>query len=318
MNRIQHYILACAVAASLTVAACEKQNPEVNTATSGRAVVLVEDAYAPLIRELADTFIARTNATNIEIQPMSARNAVIELIQRRHSDTAAQTDTTPSLAMIIGRSLLEDEREAIEEQRLSSALIEIPIAYDGLVAITQRNSPLTATTVEQLSQALTTTNRTTASLEQEAGSDPVRFILPDANSSVSLFLKTTLLGGNSLASPVRSYSTVDSVVEAAASGEGVALVGWYSAQHDSNRIRPLKLGFTDSLGQVHSPTRIHTATLVMNTYPLKLSLNGYTFNRVNSLGNGFLTWLARSQDAQEALAKKGLEPKNMRFRFVTE
>ena len=270
---------------------CDSQNTERNTATSGRLLVLVDEMYEPLIRELADTFMSRTPARTITVQPLLARTAVQELVNRYLTDSII-ADTTTRVALILGRELLEDERKIIQERGLGEGLIEIPIAYDGLAVVVPQSSPLRETTRERLEAALQTKNRTANDLQDGAGTEVLRFIFTDPNSSAYSIVKGSLLKSGEPSSPARYFRTSDSVLEAVATNEGIALMGWYPAHQDSTRVQTLKMGFTDSIGLIQPPTPVHTVTLVMDKYPLKLPIVGYTFASVNSLANGFLTWLA--------------------------
>lgn len=295
------------------IAGCESYNPDRNTATSGRLIVLVDEMYAPLIRELADTFMLRSPATKITVEPIAARTAVQEWINHHLADTGI-SDTTTALAIILARQLLPDERQAIAERNLTTELKEIPLAYDGLAVVVQKDSPLHKTTLEQLREAVKTEGRTSNSLEEGTGENSLRFIFPDPNSSAYALVRTALLQDADPAAPVAYRKTSDSVLNAVTAGEGVGIMGWYPASRDSARVRMLEIGYTDSAGATHPPVRIHTASLVMNLYPLKLPIIGFTFARVNSTANGFLTWLAQS--AQTELSNRGLEGENMRYRFT--
>lgn len=302
-------------ALQLILSSCGDQDPKVNTATSGRLVVLVDEMYEPLIRELADTFMSRTPARTVTVQSFQPRTAVQELINQHLSDTSA-SDTAISVAIIMGRELLEDEKQAIQERQLN--LLDKKIGYDGLAVVVPTGSPLQETTVERLKEALATSDRTANALQPGSGTEVQRFLFTDPNSSAYSFIRSFLKTDSGTPGPARFYKTDDSVLNAVANGEGIAVMGWYAAHRDSTRVRTLKLGFTDSTNAEHQPVPVHTATLVMKQYPLKLTIAGYTFDGVNSLANGFLTWLAVGQDAQEELARRGIEPENLRFRFTTE
>lgn len=292
---------------------CDSYNPDRSTATSGRLVVLVDEMYAPLIREMADTFMTRSPATRVTVQPIAARTAVQEWINRHLADTST-ADTATTLAIILGRELLADEKQAIAERNLNVSLIEIPIAYDGLAVVVPQHSPLQHTTVEQLRTALSTEGRTTDVLQEGAGEERQRFIFSDPNSSAYGLVRDKLLEQGEPAAPAAFRKTTDSVLDAVAAGEGIALMSWYRASLDSNRVRTLELGFTDSTGTVHPPVQVHPSSLVMGLYPLKLRIVGLTFAGVNSTANGFLTWLAQS--AQRDLVNRGLEGENVRYTFT--
>lgn len=305
-------LMALTVSIVLGTSGCDSYNPDKSTATSGRLIVLVDEMYAPLIREMADSFKLRSPATTITVEPITARAGVQEWINRKLADTVT-SDTATTLAIVLGRELLADEKQAIAERNLNAQLIEIPIGYDGLAVVVPNESPLHQTTVEQLQAALVAEGRTANALQEGAGESTLRFIFPDPNSSAYSMVRTALLNQGEPAAPVSYRRTTDSVLDAVAAGEGIAIMGWYRAALDSTRVRTLAVGYTDSTGTAHPPNRVHPTSLVMGLYPLKLRIVGFTFAGVNTTANGFLTWLAQS--AQSELVKRGLEGQNIHYRF---
>lgn len=312
---VMKFAQVLSVLSFLVLIGCESYDANRSTATSGRLLVLVDEMYEPLIREFADTFMLRSPAASITIQPIHARAAVQELINRHLADTATG-DTSTTLAIIIGRELLDDERAIITERGLDMELKEIPIGYDGLAVVVPDESPLKETTVERLRRALTTQGRTAESLQDGAGGTSLRFVLPDPNSSSYALVRSELLDTAEPAAPVAFRRTSDSVLNAVAAGEGISVMSWYRAHLDSARVRTLNLGFTDSTGLIHNPVPVHPSSLAMDLYPLKLRIVGFTFARVNSTANGFLTWLAQS--AQQELVRRGIDGENIRYRFEAE
>ena len=304
-----------ALCATLVVlaAGCGEYDPKQNTPTSGRLIVFVDEAYAPLVRALADTFLTRTNAS-IEVRAVNPRQALQEMIDSYLADTL-RSDTATSVVAIIGRRLLPDEQKVIVGGGLEPK--EYIIGYDGLAVAVPVGSPLQETTVERLTAALRSPAPTLASLDTTAPAEPLRLVLPDQNSSSLLVLRSTLLGDSSVTAQTKYVSTVDSALAAVAAGEGVTLIGWYAAHRDSARVRTLRLGSVDSTGAPRSPVRVHPASLVMGSYPLKQPIVGYTFSSVNSLAIGFLASVARGGPAQRFIVDQGLQGENIRMRLVT-
>jgi hypothetical protein len=195
-------------------------------------------------------------------------------------------------------------------------LAEVPIATDGVAVATATESALTETTRERLVKALATEGRAMSALQEDAGNGTLRFLFPSPNSSPYHYVRGTLLDGETPAGPARWLSTSDSLMDLIAAGEGVGIVNWYRAHLDSTRVRTLKVGFTDTAGMIQPPVRIHPTSLVMNLYPMEMPVVGYTLSGINSLANGFLTWVARSDIAQHYLAYQGLEPENVQMQLV--
>jgi ABC-type phosphate transport system substrate-binding protein len=303
------------VAAFLLMAAmavgCDAPDPNANTPTSGRLILFVDEMYAPLIRALADTFMLRSPNAKIEIREAPARMALQGLLDMQARSTG--TDTSASVAAVLGRRLLGDEQQVITEAELNTK--EYVIGYDGLVLAVPVASPLQSTTMEQMRAALSSQSPTLSTLDSTAPATPLRFLLPNQNSS-TLPVVRALLPGDSVAAPARYFSTGDSSVAAAAADEGIAVVGWSTMHRDSTRLRALNIGFTDSTGEFHPPVRVHPASLVTGAYPLKQPLVGYTFSLTNSLAVGFLAWLTRSQDAQYYITYRNLQPENVKLRLV--
>lgn len=302
----------------LGVVGCTEHDPRLNTPTSGRMVLYVEEGYAPLFRPLVDSFQARTPATSIEIREVDARQGVTRLLNDFIADTS-RADTSTSVALIMARRLLDDERDAIMSRGLENVLYEMTIGYDGLAVAVPENSPLQQTTVEQLREGLMTEGRTSEVLQEGTGGEAVRFIFPGTNSSVFRYIQENLLDSAAQPAPqVMAVGTVDSLVDLVAAGRGIGVAGWYPMQREEKAIRILDLGGRDSTGAEMKPVRVHVTSLVMGLYPLKLPIVGYTLGGRNSLGNGFLNWIALSSGPQQHLVNHGVEGENIRYRFERE
>ncbi len=297
----------------LAMGGCDAPNPNAGTPTSGRLILYVDEMYAPLIQEMADTFMVRSPNAKVEIHPLSARAAVEELINRQVR-SAPIADTTATVASILGRGLLADERNASTQGELN--LQEYEIGYDAIALVVAQENPLRETTLGRLQTALKSGPAYPLSLDSTVPAASVQYLLPDQNSSTFMVFRSKVLGDSNISAPVRYFASGDSVVDKAAAGEGIGVIGWYRAHRDSSRVRTLLVGHTDSSGRYMAPVRIHVSTLVTDTYPLKQPIVGYTFAPINSLAVGFLAWLAKSQDAQYFLANRGIQPRNVKLRLV--
>ena len=308
--------MLCGAVLALLLFGCDVKDPSKNSPTSGKLIVYVDESYDQLIRSLADSFTTNhAPDMAIEIRKVQAREAVQQLINLHLADTSS-TDSSAAVAIIIGRDLLEDEKSVVADRGLERKLMRIPLAWDGLAVVVADNSPLEETTVEELKEALVEKNRSLSSLQEGKGNTSLPLVFPSPNSSSYGYVREHLLGGGEPASPVRWVGTTDSVLDLVATGEGISLMAWYPAHLDSTRVRTLRIGYTDSAGFIQPPVRVHPTSLVMNKYPMKLHIIGYSFAGTRSPANGFLAWLSGSDVAQQGMAKIGLEPENVRFTLV--
>ena len=235
------------------------------------------------------------------------------LIDSYLSDTL-RSDTSIVAAAIIGRRLLGDENEAITKGGLD--VKEYVIGYDGLAVAVPVGMSIEQTTRERLQAALRSPAATLQMLDSTAPPTPIRFLLPDQNSSVLSLVRAGLLGDSNVSAPVRYLSTSDSLLNETAAGNGIAIMGWYRAHLDSVHLRTLRMGYRDSTGVMRQPGRVHVSSLVTDTYPLKQPLVGYTFASVKSLAVGFLASVAKGSESQAYLVNQGLQGENVRLRLV--
>jgi hypothetical protein len=298
---------------AVLIAGCESPNPNASTATSGHLILFVDELYGAEIRALADTFMLRSPNAKIEIRTAPARMALQGLLDME-TRRGPVSDTSASVSAIIGRKLLPDEQKVITNGELNTK--EYVIGYDGIALVAPASMSLSATTREQLIRALTSPAPVASMLDSTAGSQPLHFLFPDQYSSTYWVARRLLLNDQNPAAPAHYFSTGDSVLDRVAAGDGIGIISWTRAHHDSARLHDLSLGHTDSTSLFHPPVHVSTQSLVTGAYSLKQPVVGYTFGLPNSLAVGFLAWLARSEDAQYYLARHNIQPENVKIRLV--
>lgn len=307
-------VLSVGLLASLVaLAACGGSGTKENSPTAGNLVVYVDESYAPLLSALADTFMVRSPNAHVKVVPISSRSAVQSLLDAFARDTA-RTDSSLTYAIVIGRTLLDDERAAMTKGGLD--VKEYMIAWDGLTVAVPVASPLSFCTREGLMRAIRSHEPTTTMLDSTSAAVPVKFLMADQNSGVYPFVRHQLAGDTDVAGPAHYFVTSDSVVAAVAAGEGIGIMAWYAAHRDSVRVRTLPLGYIDSTRQPHPAVRVHPISLASEAYPIKMPLVGYTYAPPSTPAIGFLAWLSRSQDAQYYVTYRGLQPANVKIRAV--
>jgi len=288
------------------IAACDAPDPSRDTPTSGRLIVFVDETYAPLIQTLADSFVQKVGTARIEVRAGSARSMVQAYLDAQFIDSTSR-DTGATTALIVGRELFADEQKAFAQP--DWVLKRYELGWDGIAVVVPSTTPMRYTMVDRLKKGLSSKTPPPDVLDSGVQIQPMRWLATDQNSSTLSVIKTRLTGDSDIVAPTRYFTTSDSVVQAVVEGQGVGLVSWFATRRDSARIKTVAVGFQDSLGFAHNPTRVHPTTLVTGAYPMKQPLVGLALAPERSLAIGFLAWLSRSEDAQYFIARTGgLQP----------
>ena len=294
------------------ISACQEPDPKSNTATSGKLILYVDELYVPIIKSLVDSFKVKVPKTDITIVRMNCREALDKLFQDQ-VNISTSLDTSASVAAIVGRDLILDERNALAKNGI--AIKEYPIANDGLALVAAKNSKLEKTNKENLIKALNIPGMVYNDLDSNKGIEKVNFILNNQNSSSHESIKKQLTNGNNIRAFVQFYSTSDSVINEFSKSNSISIMSWYRAHQDSSKVKTLELGWTDS-SNIYPPVIVNQSTLVMGRYPIKQTITGYTFAVSNSSAVGFLAWISKSGISQKYLVSKGLQGLNIKFKLT--
>lgn len=296
----------------LVLHSCSEPDPKVNTPTSGKMVLYVDEMYSQAIQDLADSFKKVVPKSEIKIISLSGRVA-LERLFLDQKNIATNIDTSSTTAAIVGRGLIKDEQELLAKTGI--AIKEYPIANDGIAIAVAKNSVLQETTKDNLMKCLSSVGLTYTDLDSGKGSEKINFVMPDQYSSTLPEVMNQMTQGKNINAYVQYFSTADSVLNAVANSKSISMISWYKASLDSQRVKTLRLGWADS-NAVYPPAPVHPSTLVMGRYPIKQTLTGYTFAISNSLSIGFLAWVSKSRTAQTYLTNKGMQGLNIKFKLT--
>lgn len=317
-NRVSSLLFTIGIAAlTAFFGGCGDTDFSETASNTGRLTLYADEAYGPLIRTLADTFMLNNPKARIEVRTLGARQSIQELLNTLTTFNPSVDSITT--AVVMARPLLDDERAAIDKAQKESNgdidLKEYKLAYDGLGIVVPRENTMRYVVREGVMRAIGSAHPTLGMLDSSTNSTPFTFVSTDGNSSIYQLARLRLAGGKTPAAPFYSYTTSDSVIEAVAAGKGIGLMGWWRARRDSARVRVLPMSYVDSIGVLRPATISHPITLAGNTYPVKVPLIGYTFAPLRSLGVGFLVWLERNMQAEQYFTYKALiQPANAKIR----
>jgi len=316
MPRTHTLLLTIGIAALTLLGGCGDTDFSETASNTGRLVVYADEAYAPLIRTLADTFMVNNPKARIEVRVASARQSLQGLL-----DALAAADPgvdSVTAVAVVARPLLEDEQNAVNRiQKESKGDIEFKrylLAYDGLGLVLPLSTTIRYAIREGTMQAMASRTPRLGMIDSSSSTTPIAFVSLDGNSSIYQIVRSNLAGGKTPVAPIYTYSTSDSVLEAVANGKGIGLMGWWRARRDSARVRALPMAYIDSIGVLRSATVSHPITLAGNAYPVKIPLTGYTFAPYRSLGVGFLVWMERNIQAERYFTYTALmQPANAKI-----
>jgi ABC-type phosphate transport system substrate-binding protein len=302
--RAMAYTMACI--GMLLLASCDKPDPNIETATTGKAEILCDAALMPLMQPTFAMFDSAYPDATVRVKSASAREAMAQLFAGK------------ARGVLIARRYLRDEDSLMKAFKVQphNAIV---LAQDALVLFAKPTFPLDTLSLEQVKAFFSAKSTTLRSFHPELAAEPAVYC-PDANSSEYGNMMLLLTGGAAPAH-VQTRSSADSViaaVEAAPNAIGVGYLSQLAGKANVKALKLLKLGFTDSTGSRISPKAVHQSYVVMGKYPLVVPIKGLLLEDRQNLPWGFFTFLRHDNKTKEHLLKSGIVPDNARFNLVPD
>ncbi|HXG39065.1 MAG TPA: substrate-binding domain-containing protein [Bacteroidota bacterium] len=282
---------------------CSPEKPE--TATKGHLHVFIPESVAPAILEQVREFLIIYGKNGAEVSYTITTTE--EAITRFLHDTTRLIFST--------RKLTEEER--VIAKRKTGVVIEIPVAYDALVAVVHFKNPLERIMTPELKGILTGSLTRWEQLSQAKGMQGTITIYVQDSSDVSEYLQRRILRGSAMRQRFRrmssSLQTLQAVVQDPSSIGFVGLDWIDSAkvpakvleiaepdeQADTTFRPPI-----ETVGKFYPP---HPANIYRNYYPLKRAIYLYTTSQRGDVASGFGSFVA-NKEGQRIFLKRGLVP----------
>ncbi len=276
---------------ALMLVSCQ---PEGDTPTSGRIVVIASESIAPMLRNEVEEFERIYEKTQIDFRIASTRAAVAQLL-------AGEVKT-----IFIPR-LLNAEEQALAK-RYEIKVDTFRIARDGLAVIVPRHHPLPKLSLEQLA----------AIYRGESELKLLPLALSRNTAAAELFLQK-VVHDSVFARPVYVCSTSTQLLELVAQREdaigfiGMSWLSDYLLPQDSGRAQVKALALSDSAGS--EAVLLHQSTIYRQEYPLCRTVYCLTTDRSLGVAIGLISFLTSAQ-GQKRVLNAGLVPVTMPIKLV--
>ncbi len=274
------------------------------TATKGRVTVITSESVAPVIKAEKDTFEQLYQQAHIDLETMSAREAITHLFN-------------DSIKVIVSSRALNAEERAVAK-KASLNIGEFKIAVDAVAVIVDTTNPVKQLRTTQLDSVFSGTVRDWKLLGTSKKGN-IELCLPDRNSGTYEVFTTRILKGKAFATPSQVLSTSPAMVRFVSTHpNAIGLLGlnWLSLYKDS--VRALAIAdpdAPDSLGTKGEYFAPYQAYVYQQNYPITRTIYVYSRTDNYSPGGGFLTFIT-SAPGQKIILNSGLVPATMPVRIV--
>jgi phosphate transport system substrate-binding protein len=275
------------------------------TATKGHLRVLVAESVAPVLVQEVNKFLSLYQAHGADVK--------YTIVQSREANARFVNDTARVIITTI--PLTSEEKDRV--RKTTDNLVEIKLAYDGIVAIVQKRNPREDLTLEQIRNVLNGRVTTWEQLGRgRLGRGRIHLFLEDS-SDVSKYLSGRILGGNSIKATFHRVSSSSQTVEDVSKDRyALGFVGLNWVDSVDGKIKVLSLAADsavadttfrpprESIGNAYTP---HPAHIYLNYYPMKRAIYVYSRTTPGDFATGFTSFLA-SPAGQRLFLNAGLVP----------
>lgn len=290
--------------------ACSPEKEE--STTRGHLKLLVGESVAPPIVAEVDEFLRLYQEGGAKI--------TYSVVSSERANTLFVKDSVRTV--ITAFPLTSKDRKTVND--LANDIVEIVLAYDGVVAIVHGMNPRAEMTLEQVRDILKGTITKWEQLDGiKKNRGKIRLVLQDS-SDVTSYLSRRLLNGNSIQVGQRGTSSSlqtlrdvandplslgfvgSSWVDSARTGARILELAGNLATADTQYVPPM-----ESIGSFYRP---HPAHLYRNYYPMKRAIYIYSRSTRGDLATGFTTFLA-TLEGQQIFLQKNLLPATQKIRL---
>lgn len=303
----KHLLLVIVVAALVACQEKGKDGKVLDTITTGKIRIMVDEGYQPVIASCIDVFDSIYRTAKIDAVYTSEGDAIKGLL-----DDSVQV-------IIVGRKLTDEENGYFESRGFKPP--QTPLAYDALAFVLNPANTDTVFTVDQIRQILTGQYQKWTQVNPKSKLGDIHVVFDNPLSGTLRYVRDSIIrDGTPLtkaASAVKTNEEVINYVRQNKHAIGIIAANWISDTDDTGvqkfkrEIRIADIA-TAAGEEGYGPYQAYLAT---QKYPFKRCM--YIINaqaRRNGLGAGLASYLAG--DAQRIILKDGLLPANAVTRLV--
>lgn len=298
----------------LSVACNQKpKNGRTDTYSSGTIKFVSDESFSPIIEEEVEVF--QSIYPNAKLIPQYTNELdAVNMLMKEQTYLAITT-----------RRFTKREEQNLKDRRFLP--VSVPLAYDGLALIVNKENPDTIISIQDLKLILSGKVSKWDKLYPESKLGDIEVAFDNKQSSTVHFCVDSLLDGKPINSPniyaVKKSAEVIDFVEKHPNSIGIIGSNWLNDKRDTTNVT-FKKNIT-----VMAVSRIHPATVASSwkpyqfyiyngNYPLVRTIYALLNDPINGLPWGFTNFIAADHRGQLIIHKAGLLPyrANMEVRQV--
>ena len=278
-----------------------KGDPYRNTPTSGKARIVVDETFRPVLESEVDLFRVIYGYADLKAEYLPENESIEKLLNDSVNLIVASRRLKPEeIRIITGRKLYAKQLKVATD---AIALIVHPSCKDTLISMKQIRDILGGK-VSDWNQ-----------LDASSPSMPIRVLFDNGKSGIVRFMADSICKGNFSATTMAALSYNRDVIEYTASHPGV--IGFIGASWIGNKNDSLHLSFHKKIkvlavseSDVPTPEnsyKPYQAYLLDKMYPLTRSVYMINTEPRSGLCSGFISFVA-SDKGQRIILKAGIIP----------
>jgi len=308
--KIAHFILASFLVLSFSACNSGPRITRLDTMTSGKATILCEDCFSPIIQEEIGVFqglYPEASVHAIYTDEVTAMNLLIKDSIR---------------TVVAARDLTGKEFNYLKSKQLNPRSKKI--AVDGIALIINKQNKDSLISIATLKKILSGEITEWKDLNPSSNRGKIHLVFDNPNSSTVRFVRDSICGGTQISANVkalRKNTEVIDYVSKTSNAIGIIGVSWICNPKDSTnlsfneKIRVMSVSSFDE-ARVDNSYKPFAAYLALKEYPLTRDIYMITTDLAGCLPAGFLHFVA-GEKGQRIILKLGLVPANSPMRLVS-
>lgn len=295
----------------VTLSSCDRRKiTRLDTMTSGKAMIVSDDCFSPIINEEIAVFQGlnpEASITPVYTSEMEAFNLLLKDSIR---------------LLIAARELTVKETNSIKERKLIPRTNKI--ALDGIALIINNKNHDSIISVSSIGKILTGEIKYWSELYPGSTLGSLKVVFDNPNSSTVRFIKDTILHDKPFSEDIRSQESNRAVLEFVAktpNAMGIVGVNWVCNPKDStnlsfsNTIRVMSVSAYEDAREDNSYQPL-AAWIALSKYPLIRNVYLITTDLRGGLPSGFMDFVS-GDSGQRLIMKYGMVPATKPLRLVS-
>lgn len=294
----------------ILITGCQQRNlkDELDTPTTGRIKVSVDETFYPVMDGVLDTFHALYPYAEVTPSYTSETQCIRDLLE----DSAR--------LIVITRTLTPEEMKTFESKKLVPRVTKI--AYDALAFIIHPENKDSILNIEHLEEIFSGKRKFWSDNKSEPANE-IRVVFDNKNSGTARYIKEHLLAGKAFSTNTYALDSNEQVIDYVSKNKnaiGVIGVNWISDRDDPvaqkflSQIKVVSVVAPEGSPGFGSAYRPFQAWIATKYYPFTREVYIVSREARSGLGTGFSAFVA-GEKGQRIILKSGLMPATVPVRM---